>query len=343
MSNNLKYSIEKITYKNTDLDCYFLISGYCYAKDNTPITYHTKVNDESVLFGYTEVYRKDVFEKEKVEPKNAFVGFLIRVDIYGEEPKSFQLSANNSGETKVLVSLTDKEIQEYENKHSIEFDVDSAILENEISMITVAGWAYSNDCQQVQISIYDDQDNIVESSCRHETRMDLLRSGEITEEQKFCGFRISFKFEKNKQYRIVLKTSKETRVKKLELTRTSGSTMIKRYARHINAKNIKKAITYVKRNGVSKLVHRLRYGSYIAQSDYQTWLFAQRVTKKNLETQSKTKFSYSPKISILVATFNTKEEYLKEMIDTVVNQSYSNWELCIADGSTNDFVEKYVR
>lgn len=342
MSNNLKYSIEKITYKNTDLDCYFLISGYCYAKDNSPITYHTKVNDKNVLFGYTEVYRKDVFEKENVEPKNAFVGFLIRVDIYGEEPKSFQLSANNSGETKVLVSLTEKEIKEYEDNHSIEFDVDSAILENEISMITVAGWAYSNDCQQVQISIYDDQDNIVESSCRHEIRMDLFRNGEILEEQKNCGFRISFKCEKNKHYYIVFKTTKEKRIEKIELTRTSGSTMIKRYARHINAKNIKKAIMYVKRNGVSKLVHRLRYGSYIAQSDYQTWLFAQRVTKKNLETQSKTKFAYSPKISILVATFNTKEEYLKEMIDTVVNQSYSNWELCIADGSTNDFVEKYV-
>lgn len=77
MSNNLKYSIEKITYKNTDLDCYFLISGYCYAKDHTPITYHTKVNGEDALFGYTEVYRKDVFEKEKVEPKKAFCMFLI--------------------------------------------------------------------------------------------------------------------------------------------------------------------------------------------------------------------------------------------------------------------------
>lgn len=257
MSNNLKYSIEKITYKNTDLDCYFLISGYCYAKDNTPIAYHTKVNDENALFGYTEVYRNDVFGKEKVDPRNAFVGFLIRVDIYDEEPKSFQLTADHNGETTVLVSLTEKEIQEYENKHSIEFDVDSAILENEISMITVAGWAYSNDCQQVQISIYDDQDNIVESSFRHEIRMDLFRNGEILEEQKNCGFRISFKCEKNKHYYIVFKSTKEKRIEKIELTRTSGSTMIKRYARHINAKNIKKAIMYVKRNGVSKLVHRV--------------------------------------------------------------------------------------
>lgn len=89
-------------------------------------------------------------------------------------------------------------------------------------------------------------------------------------------------------------------------------------------------------------MYRLRYGTYVGESDYESWLFAQRVNEKTLNIQRNTHFSYSPKISILVATFNTKEEYLKEMIDTVVNQSYSNWELCIADGSTNDFVEKYV-
>lgn len=46
---------------------------------------------------------------------------------------------------------------------------------------------------------------------------------------------------------------------------------------------------------------------------------------------------------MIVATFNTKEEYLKDMIDSVVNQSYSNWELCIADGSTDDKVQNYIK
>ena len=31
------------------------------------------------------------------------------------------------------------------------------------------------------------------------------------------------------------------------------------------------------------------------------------------------------------------------MIETVTHQTYANWELCIADGSTNDEVEKYVK
>ena len=39
------------------------------------------------------------------------------------------------------------------------------------------------------------------------------------------------------------------------------------------------------------------------------------------------------KISILVPLFNTPENFLREMLDSVLNQTYENWELCLADGS----------
>lgn len=39
------------------------------------------------------------------------------------------------------------------------------------------------------------------------------------------------------------------------------------------------------------------------------------------------------KISILVPLYNTPREFLTEMIDSVMNQTYQNWELCLADGS----------
>ncbi len=39
------------------------------------------------------------------------------------------------------------------------------------------------------------------------------------------------------------------------------------------------------------------------------------------------------KISILVPLYNTPENFLREMIDSVMNQTYGNWELCLADGS----------
>ncbi|MCM1134623.1 MAG: glycosyltransferase family 2 protein [Clostridium sp.] len=46
------------------------------------------------------------------------------------------------------------------------------------------------------------------------------------------------------------------------------------------------------------------------------------------------------KISILTPLYNTPEDFLREMLDSVVNQTYENWELCLADGS--DEAHAYV-
>ena len=47
-------------------------------------------------------------------------------------------------------------------------------------------------------------------------------------------------------------------------------------------------------------------------------------------------FPYMPKISILVPLYNTPEEFLREMIESVTGQTYENWELCLADGSDSE-------
>ena len=55
-------------------------------------------------------------------------------------------------------------------------------------------------------------------------------------------------------------------------------------------------------------------------------------------------------ISILLPTYNTNPVYLRSCIDSVLSQSYDNWELCISDDNStsdqtksviNEYVEKY--
>lgn len=46
------------------------------------------------------------------------------------------------------------------------------------------------------------------------------------------------------------------------------------------------------------------------------------------------------KISILTPLWNTPENFLREMIGSVQQQTYGNWELCLADGS--DDAHSYV-
>ncbi len=70
-----------------------------------------------------------------------------------------------------------------------------------------------------------------------------------------------------------------------------------------------------------------------ALTDYDFWMANNDITKKELEIQKETKFKYEPKISILVPLYNTNEKFFKELLDSLQKQSYSNWELCLADGS----------
>lgn len=56
-------------------------------------------------------------------------------------------------------------------------------------------------------------------------------------------------------------------------------------------------------------------------------------TAEERKEQEKIKFSKDIKFSVLVPLYNTPEHFLREMIDSVVTQTYQNWELCLADGS----------
>lgn len=62
-----------------------------------------------------------------------------------------------------------------------------------------------------------------------------------------------------------------------------------------------------------------------------------RYKKPNISDLDNTpNFSIQPTFSIVMPTFNTPVKWLKAAIDSVINQSYIKWELCIADdASTN--------
>ncbi len=52
--------------------------------------------------------------------------------------------------------------------------------------------------------------------------------------------------------------------------------------------------------------------------------------------ERETVFPRMVKISILVPLWNNKREFQIEMLESVMNQTYQNWELCLADGSDEE-------
>ena len=73
------------------------------------------------------------------------------------------------------------------------------------------------------------------------------------------------------------------------------------------------------------------YTSVVA--GYQAWALAHQTKPEILEAQKKISLPLSPKFSILVPVFRTPETYLRAMIESVLAQTYGNWQLCIADAS----------
>lgn len=67
--------------------------------------------------------------------------------------------------------------------------------------------------------------------------------------------------------------------------------------------------------------------------NYQKWIEKYEPKYDELEKQRETTFEYMPKISIVVPMYNTPEKYFKELLESITEQTYENWELCLADGS----------
>ena len=74
----------------------------------------------------------------------------------------------------------------------------------------------------------------------------------------------------------------------------------------------------------SKIIERKAYKSYGTNS---------MPSIEEIKRQRETVFSKDITISILVPLYNTPEKFLREMIESVINQTYVKWELCLADGS----------
>ena len=67
------------------------------------------------------------------------------------------------------------------------------------------------------------------------------------------------------------------------------------------------------------------------QTDYLKWI--QESEKRNYEIQ---KFEYNPLISIVIPVYNVQKKLLEECIESILNQTYKNFEICLADDcSTN--------
>ena len=93
---------------------------------------------------------------------------------------------------------------------------------------------------------------------------------------------------------------------------------------------------------------KISYVEGIPRSDnrkYQKWLERHYPKQADLKkiAQAVAKLSYQPLISIIVPVYNPPEHFLREAIESVLEQVYHNWELCLVDDcSTEPYVKSIL-
>ncbi|OCR01901.1 glycosyl transferase family 2 [Oscillatoriales cyanobacterium USR001] len=88
----------------------------------------------------------------------------------------------------------------------------------------------------------------------------------------------------------------------------------------------------------------LREGLLQSQDAYSRWRAKNCPRESDLRQMAGTVelFNYKPLVSVIVPVYNTPEKFLREAIESVLNQVYPYWELCIADDASTQAHVKQV-
>lgn len=114
----------------------------------------------------------------------------------------------------------------------------------------------------------------------------------------------------------------------------------------------KKTIDFLRREGISPTFYKVRYslkqrGSGLSSRDekfdYEQWLSSRKVSTP-LAEQITRRFTHQPVISIIMPVYNVGVKWLTAAVNSVIDQCYPKWELCIVDdGSSRNEVIDYLK
>lgn len=108
---------------------------------------------------------------------------------------------------------------------------------------------------------------------------------------------------------------------------------IRQLLKSLNFYTVKKGLAYLKQYGLQEFRVRLSERFEEVEVDYGQWCKKDALSFQERKDQQERKWEAPPVISVVVPVYNTPERFLREMIDSVRQQTYPHWELCIVDGS----------
>lgn len=108
----------------------------------------------------------------------------------------------------------------------------------------------------------------------------------------------------------------------------------------LSVANLKKTINYLKKNGLEDTYYAAL--ERIVTRKQRKYRYEPPM-EEELERQTNVSWNWGPKLSLVVPAYETKPIFMQDLILSVVEQTYRNYELVIADASGTDVVKKVVK
>ena len=346
----IKNHIDDVYYQLDNNYQHIAIVGWSInEKFRTDFDFICKINGANAEFAVEKIERKDVAERYSKYIKNPDCGFLLRAKTkLDNDINSFELYIKYDDTTIRILKCNSKYLKKrvsyFEEINQLHYSIDNKVAGDKLIMIS--GWSVMTETNdKVSYKIINSKDKNVDFQLKEINRIDALKVLGAKHDNIMCGFNIRFMYDINETYYLVMNClSHEKKIelspKQIRKDTIKGGRKNTKYGKVIKMlkpKKIVKGIAYIKNNGLGETIKKIKNSlSENDEVDYEKWFAENKATKKELEYQRTKEFKYEPKISIIVPTYKTPEKFLKEMINSVINQTYSKWELCIGDGSADD-------
>ena len=310
-----------------------LIDKYTYLlQGNFPRGYRLEASaDEHVLEASMEEWEPaSAIERFKTGESQSgqMVEVTVRLPENFAEYKALSIYAVSGDDRILWFSIKIKELKKRWQKP--QYFIEEETVNPKEGSVRLRGWVVA--AKPVKIRIFDKEKNPIPCDIQMTSRSDVVEMFKEFPVEPKCGFFMEIQDLKTQDLYLVFHTKECNAVHKVSL---KPAVILKNKVKKYGSKGIQYFRIHGAKALMEKGVHKLT-----TLKDrpivYNDWLKKHLPTEEELRAQRELTFEIQPKISLVVPLYKTDEKYLREVVDSVKNQTYSNWELCLSDGSGAD-------
>lgn len=245
-----------------------------------------------------------------------------------ESRQKLMIEALYEGKSLVWFCISADELMR--KRDQIQYFIEEESVDFHAGTCKIRGWAV--DRKPVKVFLQDAKGGRAACEIQRMNRPDVVEMYKEYPVEAKCGFFIQWNHMEGNFCTLVMESADRRLEYRVSLGR--GSILAKK-----TAKYYKKGTRYLRAHGTRALVKKVfkkveekKRGPI----EYQKWLPKHLPSKAELDRQRQEKFPVMPLFSVVVPLYKTPEKYLTELIDSLKNQTYGNWELCLSDGSGKD-------